>query len=53
VVDFVDVSPKSIRFFFDETKGRYTPWQKVTAGQESEAKRNGQRTRAAASNSTR
>jgi hypothetical protein len=46
VVDFVDVSPKSIRFFFDETKGRYTPWQKVTAGQESEARRNGQRTRA-------
>lgn len=45
VVDFVDVSPKTIRFFFDKDKGRYTPWQKVSAAQENEARRNGQRTR--------
>ena len=44
VVEFVDISPKSIRFFWDKDKGRYTPWQKVTAAQEVEARRNGQRT---------
>jgi hypothetical protein len=44
IVDFVDISPKNIRFFWDSTKGRYTPWQKVNAAQETEARRNGQRT---------
>lgn len=44
VVDFVDISPKNIRFFWDRDKGRYTPWQKVTAAQEAEARKAGQRT---------
>lgn len=43
VVDFVDVNPKSIRFFWEDN--HWAPYQKVSAAQAEEAKRNGQRVR--------
>lgn len=45
VVDFVDVNPKTIRFFWEEAEQRYVPFQKVGAKQIEEAKRNGQEVR--------
>lgn len=41
VVDFVDVSPKSIRFFWEDN--HWAPYQKVTAAQAQEAEKNGQK----------
>lgn len=49
VVDFADINPKNIRFRWDENKQIWQPYQKVTAQQMSEAKRNGQRNVAVAS----
>lgn len=45
VVDFVDVNPKTIRFFFEEEEQDWAPYQKVTAPQAEEAKRKGQKVR--------
>lgn len=42
VVDFADVNPKQIRFFWDEVQQRYAPYQKVSTMQLAEANRNGQ-----------
>lgn len=44
VVDFADINPKSIRFFWDEALGRYVPYQKVNPNQLSQAQRAGQAT---------
>lgn len=45
VVDFVDLSPKKIRFFWDESLQVWAPFQKVTGAQLEEAKKNGQEIR--------
>lgn len=45
VVDFVDLSPKKIRFFWDENEQRYLPFQKVSSTQVKEAEKNGQEVR--------
>lgn len=45
VIDFVDLSPKKIRFFFIEDEQRYAPFQKVTGAQAAEARKNGQEVR--------
>lgn len=45
VVDFVDISPKKIRFFWIEEEQRFAPFQKVTGKQAEEAKRSGQEVR--------
>lgn len=44
VVDFADINPKTIRFFWDEQVGRYVPYQKVRADQLNQAQRAGQAT---------
>lgn len=44
VVDFVDINPKTIRFFWDESTQRYAPYQKVNALQEADARKAGQPT---------
>ena len=43
VVDFIDVNPKSIRFFWEDE--HWAPYQKVTMQQAQEAKNNGQKIR--------
>jgi len=43
VVDFVDVNPKSIRFFWEDD--HYAPYQKVTAAQAKQAEERGQKVR--------
>jgi hypothetical protein len=43
VVDFVDINPKVIRFFWEEDQDRYCPYQKVNGEQAKEAKKNGQK----------
>jgi hypothetical protein len=45
VVDFVDLSPKKIRFFWVKEEQRYIPHQQVTGAQAQEAKKNGQEVR--------
>lgn len=45
VVDFADINPKKIRFFWDEDLYRYVPFQKVTAAQAEEARKRGQEVR--------
>lgn len=45
VIDFVDISPKKIRFFWIEDEQIFAPHQKVTGAQAQEAKRNGQEVR--------
>lgn len=44
VVDFVDINPKKIRYFWEEEVGRFCPYQKVTGQQAQEAKARGQKT---------
>lgn len=43
VVDFVDINPKSIRFFWEDEEDRYCPYQLVNGEQAKEAKKNGQK----------
>lgn len=43
VIDFADVNPKSIRFFWEEE--HWAPYQKVSAAQAKEAERAGQKVR--------
>lgn len=43
VVDFIDVNPKTIRFFWEDN--HWAPYQKVSAAQVKEAERNGQKVR--------
>lgn len=43
VLDFVDISPKSVRFFWEEE--HWAPYQKVTAAQAKEAEKAGQKVR--------
>lgn len=43
VVDFVDVNPKTIRFFWEEE--HWAPYQKVSRAQAEEARKNGQKIR--------
>lgn len=43
VVDFVDLNPKAIRFFWEKDLDRYCPYQRVSAEQAKEAKKNGQK----------
>lgn len=45
VIDFVDISPKKIRFFWDDTLQQWVPFQKVTQVQIEEAKKAGQEVR--------
>jgi hypothetical protein len=45
VVDFADISPKKIRFFWIEEEQRFAPFQKVTSKQAEEAKKQGQEVR--------
>lgn len=45
VVDFVDINPKKIRYFWIEDEQRFAPFQVVTTLQAAEAKKNGQETR--------
>lgn len=45
VVDFVDLDPKKIRFFWDSFDQRFIPFQKVNGQQAREAKANGQEVR--------
>lgn len=45
VVDFADISPKKIRFFWIEEEQRFAPFQKVTSKQADEARNNGQEVR--------
>lgn len=45
VVDFVDINPKKIRYFWIEEEQKFAPFQKVTTLQAEEAKKNGQETR--------
>lgn len=45
VVDFADISPKKIRFFWIEDEQRFAPFQKVTNRQADEAREKGQETR--------
>lgn len=42
VVDFVDLNPKQIRFFWEKDQDRFCPYQKVSGEQAKEAERNGQ-----------
>ena len=42
VVQFAEVNPKSIRFFFDEATQCWAPFQKVSLFQAQEAEKNGQ-----------
>lgn len=44
VVDFADINPKKIRFFWDSDFNRYRPFQKVTAWQFEQARKAGQLT---------
>lgn len=43
VVDFVDINPKSIRFFWEEDDQRYAPYQKVKQAQAQEAEKKNQK----------
>lgn len=43
VVDFVDINPKSIRFFWEKNEGKFAPYQKVNGEQAKEAEKNGQK----------
>lgn len=43
VVDFVDINPKVIRFFWEEDDQRWAPYQKVTYLQAKEAEKRGQK----------
>lgn len=45
VVDFMDVNPKFIRFFWEADLDRFTPWQLVNATQLEVAKQRGQEIR--------
>jgi hypothetical protein len=45
VVDFVDINPKFIRFFWDEREQRYVPFQRVNGTQTKEAEKRGQEVR--------
>lgn len=45
IVDFQDVNPKSIRFFWDNEYERYVPFQKVNASQLELARQRGQEIR--------
>lgn len=45
VVDFVDLNPKVIRFFWDEPEQRYVPYQKVSSKQAEDARKTGQATK--------
>jgi len=45
VVDFQDVNPKNIRFFWDNDQDRFVPYQKVNASQQQIAKDRGQEVR--------
>lgn len=45
VIDFVDISPKVIRYFWDEKEQRYLPYQKVSSKQAEEARKTGQATK--------
>ena len=42
VVDFADINPKSIRFFWEEDEQRWTPYQKVKPEQAKQAEEKGQ-----------
>jgi hypothetical protein len=42
VIDFVDLSPKRIRFFWEEADQRFAPYQKVSRAQAVEAQKAGQ-----------
>jgi hypothetical protein len=42
VVDFIDINPKSIRFFWSEPDQRYVPFQKVSIWQAQQAEKQGQ-----------
>ena len=42
VVDFADINPKTIRFFWEEVEQRWAPYQRVKTEQAREAKKNGQ-----------
>src|SRR6478735_11642239 len=43
VLDFVDINPKAIRFFWEPSEDRYAPYQKVSGAQAKEAAANGQK----------
>jgi hypothetical protein len=45
VVDFADVNPKSIRFFWEQSVEQYEPYQKVSAEQQQLARDRGQEVR--------
>ncbi len=45
VIDFVDVNPKSIRFFFDETLQKWAAFQRVSMKQAQEARKQGREVR--------
>lgn len=45
VVDFADISPKKIRFFWLEEEQKFAPFQKVNGQQAREAEQNGQEVR--------
>ena len=45
VIDFVDLNPKKIRFFWLDDEERYAPFQKVTMLQAKEAEKRGQEVR--------
>ena len=44
VVDFADLNPKKIRFFWIENEQKYAPFQAVTPAQAKDARDNGQQT---------
>ena len=43
VVDFADINPKSIRYFWEEDNERWEPYQRVSAAQAQEAEKRGQK----------
>ncbi len=43
VVDFADLNPKAIRFFWEPDEDRFLPYQKVSGEQAKEAEKNGQK----------
>lgn len=45
VVDFADINPKTIRFFWEEDAQKWAPYQRVSAAQEADAKKAGQTTK--------
>lgn len=43
VIDFVDLNPKNIRYFWEEDVQRFAPYQKVTRAQAEDAEKKGQK----------